>query len=47
MNLLGYESYTPKLPWVMKVRSDGYLAIKVFIYVDDVRIIAHLELVCW
>ena len=31
----------------MKVRSDGHLAIKVFIYVDYGHIIAHSELVCW
>ena len=46
-NLTGDESYTPKLPWVTKVRSDGHLESEVFIYVDDVRIIAHSELVCW
>ena len=34
LNLPGDKSYTPKLPWVMKVRSDGHLAIEVFIYVD-------------
>ena len=47
LNLPGDKSYTPKLPWVMKVRSDGHLASEVFIYVDDGRIIAHSELVCW
>ena len=47
MNMLGEESYTPKTPWVMKVRSDGHLSIEVSIYVDDGRIIAHSELVCW
>ena len=31
----------------MKVRSDDNLASEVFIYVDDSRIIAHSELVCW
>ena len=47
MNLSGDESYTPKLPWVMKVRSDGHLASEVFIYVDGGLIIAHSKLVCW
>ena len=47
LNLPGDKSYTPKLPWVMKVKSDGHLAIDLFIYVDDGRIIAHSELVCW
>ena len=31
----------------MKVKSDGHLASEVFIYVDDGRIIAHSDLVCW
>ena len=47
LNLPGDKSYTPKLPWVTKVRSDGHLASELFIYVDDSRIIAHSELVCW
>ena len=47
MNLPVDKSYTSKLPWVTKVRSDGHLASEVFIYVDDGRIIAHSELVCW
>ena len=47
MNLPGDEYYTPKLPRVMKVRSDGHLASEVFIYVDDGHIIAHSELVWW
>ena len=47
INLPGDESYTPKITWVMKVRSDVHLASEVFIYVDGGRIIAHSELVCW
>ena len=47
LNLPGEESYKPKITWVMKVRSDGHLASEVFIYVDDGRIIAHSQLVCW
>ena len=47
MNLPGDEYYTPKIPWAMKVRSDGHLASQVFIYVDDGCIISHSELVCW
>ena len=42
LNLPGDESYTPKLIWVIKVRSDGHLASEVFIYVDDGCIISHL-----
>ena len=41
------ESYTKKLPWVMKVRSYGNLATRVFIFVDDGPIISHSELVYW
>ena len=47
LNLPGDESYTHKLPWVMKVRLDGHLSSKVLIYVDDGGIISHSELVCW
>ena len=47
MNLQGDESFAPKLPWVIKVRSDGHLASEIFIYVDYGRIISHSELVCW
>ena len=43
----GDESYTPKIPWVIKVISYEHLAREVFIYVDDSRIIAQSELVCW
>ena len=47
LNLLVNESYTPKFPSVTKVRLDGHLSSELFIYVDNGRIIAHLELVCW
>ena len=47
LNLPEDASYTPKLPWVMKVRSDGHLLSEVFINVYDGLSIAHLELVCW
>ena len=47
MNLPGDESYTPKLPWMTKVRLDGNLKSEVFIYHDDGRILAHSELVFW
>ena len=35
LNFPGSESYDPKLTWVMKVRTDGHLACKVYICVDD------------
>ena len=41
LNITGDESYTPKIPWVIKVRSGGHLSSEVFIFVDDGRIIAH------
>ena len=46
MNLPVDESYTSKLPWVTKVRSDDHLASEAFTYVDDDHVIAHSELVC-
>ncbi len=36
-NLLGSKGYQVDLPWVMKVRWDGELAAKVFVYVNDGR----------
>ena len=47
LNLPGDESYTPKFPWVTKVSLYGHLASDVLIYVDEGRIIAHSELLCW
>ena len=47
MNIPGDKSFTPKLPWLMKVGSDGYLGSCLFIYVDYGCIIAHLYLVYW
>ncbi len=35
MNLPGLTGYRADLPWVMKVRWDGKLAAKVFVYLDD------------
>jgi hypothetical protein len=37
MNLPGSKGYRANLPWVMKIRWDGDLAAKVFVYVDDGR----------
>ena len=47
LNLPGDKFYTPKLPWVIKVISDGHISSEVFIQIDDVHIISHSELVCW
>ena len=38
LNLPGSEHYDPRLPWVMKVRSDGKIACEIYIYVDDERV---------
>jgi hypothetical protein len=35
MNLPGLMGNRADLPWVMKVRWDGKLAAKVFVYLDD------------
>lgn len=37
LNLPGSKDYDPTLPWVSKVRSDGFIASDFFIYVDDCR----------
>ena len=34
-NLTGTKGYHPGLPWVMKVKSNGCLACKVYVYVDN------------
>ena len=47
LNQPGYKSYTPKLTWVMKLRSGGHLESEVFIYTDYGHVIAQSELVCW
>ena len=35
LNLPGSEYYTPKLPWVTKVKTDGNLACEIYIYVNN------------
>jgi hypothetical protein len=47
LNLPGSEQYDARLPWVMKVRSDGKLACEIYIYVDDARITGWCKLECW
>ena len=39
LNLTGEKFYIPKLPWVIKVRSDGLLSSEFFIYEYGGRII--------
>ncbi len=47
MNLPGSTGYWADLPWVMKVRWDGQVATKVFIYVDDGRPTRPIEFLTW
>jgi hypothetical protein len=47
MNLLWSTGYQADLPWVMKVRWDGELAAKVFVYVDDGRPTGPTEFLTW
>ena len=35
LNLPGSKKYDPMWPWVYKLRMDGNLECKVYIYVDD------------
>ena len=45
-NLPGTKDYHPGLPWVTKVRFDGHLACKVFVYMDNVRVTGHPRELC-
>ena len=47
LNLPGSATYNPRLPWVMKLRTDGHLACEVYIYVDDGRITGFSKMECW
>jgi hypothetical protein len=47
LNLPGSETYDPRLPWIYKRRADGRMAVDLFIYVDDVRIIAPDSELAW
>ena len=39
--------YVPSEPWVNKVRKGGNVEIKVFIYLDDVRLLGWCNRRCW
>jgi hypothetical protein len=47
LNLPGSVGYRADLPWVMKVRADGLLALEVFVYVDDVRVTGATADLAW
>ena len=42
LNLPGSRSYRADLPWVMKIRVDGFLVAEMFVCVDDGRVVAYL-----
>ena len=39
--------YRADLPWVMKIRSGGFLAAEIFVYVDDGRMVAFSPDLAW
>ncbi len=47
LNLSGGKGYKSDLPWVMKIRADGFLAAEIFVYVDDGRVVAHSADLTW
>ena len=47
LNLPGSRGYRADLPWVMKLRADGFLAAEIFVYVDDGRVVAYLPDLAW
>ena len=47
LNLLGSKGYQADLLWVVKVRWDGELAAKVFVYVDDCQPTGPTKFLTW
>jgi hypothetical protein len=47
LNLPGSPDYSPRLPWVFRVRADGHMASDVVTYVDDMRSVGHSRDSCW
>ena len=47
LNLPGSWNYDPTLPWVFKVRYDGHLGCKIYIYVDDGKVTGWCKVACW
>ena len=47
LNLPGTADYNPTLPWILKIRKDGFVASDIAQYVDDVRIMAPSEELAW
>ena len=47
LNLPGISSYTPRKPWVYRVRADNVMAADLFIYIDDLRPMGPSRRECW
>ncbi len=47
LNLPGSRGYRADLPWVMKIRADGFLAAEIFVYVDNGRVVANSPDLAW
>ena len=47
LNLPRSRGYRADLPWVMKIRADGFLAAEIFVYVDDGRVVAYSPDLAW
>ena len=46
-NLPGSKGYRANLPWVMKIRWDGQLAVEVFVYIDNGMATGPTEFLAW
>ena len=46
-NLPGSKDYRADLPWVMKIRWDGQLAVEVFVYIDNGMATGPTEFLAW
>jgi hypothetical protein len=46
-NLPGSKGYRSNLPWVMKIRIDGFLAAKIFVYVDNGWVVGYSLELAW
>jgi len=47
LNLPGSHGYRADLPWVRKIRAEGFLAAEIFVYVNDGRVVAHSPDLPW
>jgi hypothetical protein len=46
-NLPGTPEYNASLPWIMKARTDGLIAVDLHVYIDDVRITGPTQALVW